>query len=73
MRVVVHTELCTGHLRCLAIAEDLFRADDRGIAFVVNDGIVPEGREAAARLAFRNCPEHAITIEDDPDADRTDR
>jgi ferredoxin len=31
---------------------------------VLNDGVVPDGLEAKARLAEKNCPEYAIVIED---------
>jgi ferredoxin len=30
----------------------------------MNDGEVPDGLEAKARLAVANCPEFAITIDD---------
>ena len=65
MRLRLDTEQCTGHLRCLQIADDMFAADDRGIAYLLNDGMVPAGREEAAALAVKNCPERAIYLDDD--------
>lgn len=62
MRVEVDQKKCQGHNRCVAVAPDLFTADDLGTASAVGDGAVPSGREAAARLASDNCPEWAITI-----------
>ena len=64
MRIVLDTERCVGHLRCQVTAEDLFDSDDLGNAvLLVPDGVVPAGREQAARLAAQNCPERAITLE----------
>ena len=65
MRVSVDSDKCQGHNRCYAIAPDLFDVDDLGYASVVVDGTVPAGQEDQARLAAANCPEYAITIEED--------
>jgi ferredoxin len=65
MRVKVDSDKCQGHNRCYALAPDLFEVDDYGYATESNDGVVPPGREEAARLAASNCPEYAITIEED--------
>ncbi|MET0144688.1 MAG: ferredoxin [Ilumatobacteraceae bacterium] len=69
MKVRVDAERCQGHNRCYAIAPELFDVDDFGQAFVrpeLDDGAVPDGLAAKARLAVANCPEYAISIEDDP-------
>jgi ferredoxin len=66
MRVVVDSEKCQGHNRCYALAPALFEFDDYGYASAVGDGSVPPAQEAAARLAVANCPEYAISIEEDP-------
>jgi ferredoxin len=63
--VKVDSEKCQGHNRCYSIAPDLFEVDDYGYASEVGDGTVPAGMEDKARLAAANCPEFAITIEDD--------
>ena len=61
MKVVIDTELCTGHGRCYALAPDVFDADDRGHGEVRIDEPPPE-LEKQARLAAANCPERAITV-----------
>lgn len=63
MRVKIDAETCEGHGRCYALAAELFEPDDLGQGVVVGDGVVPEGLEHKAELAMKNCPERAITIE----------
>jgi ferredoxin len=65
VRVRVDSEKCQGHNRCYALAPELFDVDDYGDAHERNDGVVPAGLEEKARLAVSNCPEYAISIEDD--------
>jgi ferredoxin len=65
MRVTVDSEKCQGHNRCGALAPALFEFDDYGFASAVGDGQVPHDQEAAARLAVANCPEYAISIDED--------
>jgi ferredoxin len=65
VRVKVDSEKCQGHNRCYAIAPELFEVDDYGYATEVGDGTVPAGMEDKARLAVANCPEFAISIEDE--------
>jgi ferredoxin len=65
LRVRVDAARCQGHNRCRAIAPALFEVDDYGQATVVGDGRVPEELKDRAGLAVANCPELAITIEND--------
>lgn len=65
MRVRVDQDKCQGHNRCYSLAPGLFEVDDYGTASEVGDGTVPPELEEKARLAAANCPEYAITIEDD--------
>ena len=65
MRVHVDAERCEGHGRCYALAAELFTPDDIGNAEIVGDGTVSAELERKARLAFENCPERAITLEDE--------
>ena len=65
MRVVLDSEKCQGHNRCYALAPDVFDVDDLGFATVIGDGVVPPALQAGARAAVANCPEYAITIEDE--------
>ena len=64
MRITIDAEKCEGHSRCYARAPDLGDVDDLGYAFVLGTGAVPDGLEDRARLIVDNCPEFAITIEE---------
>ena len=65
MRVHIEAERCQGHNRCCAVAPELFEADELGNGKVRGDGIVPASLEAKARLAMKNCPEHAVRLSDE--------
>jgi ferredoxin len=60
--VAVDAARCQGHNRCYAIAPELFEVDDYGNAGAIGDGAVPPGLEEKARLAVKNCPEHAVRM-----------
>ena len=62
MKVQISPELCQGHGRCYDLAPDLFGEDDEGYGTVRGHGVVPPGEERDARLAERNCPEHAVEV-----------
>ena len=62
LRVRIESDLCQGHNRCCAVAPELFEADDLGNAHVKGDGTVPPALADKARLAVKNCPEHAVRI-----------
>jgi ferredoxin len=64
VHVHVDDSKCQGHNRCYALAPELFDVDDFGQAHEIGDGAVPVGLEEKAQLAFANCPEFAITIEE---------
>jgi ferredoxin len=65
MKVHVDEERCEGHGRCYALAPAVFEPDDLGDGKAIGDGTVPPGEEDRARLAAANCPEQAITIDED--------
>ena len=65
MKVLVDEERCEGHGRCYALAPTVFEPDDIGNANAIGDGAVAAGDEDRARLAAANCPEQAITIDED--------
>jgi ferredoxin len=65
MRIKVDVPKCEGHNRCFVVAGELFELDDSGYAHEVNDGKVPPELEEKARLAVTNCPELAISIDED--------
>jgi ferredoxin len=63
-RFKVHVEAsrCQGHSRCHSIAPELFESDDYGNSRARGDGTVAPELEDKARLAVRNCPEHAVRM-----------
>ncbi len=65
MRIIVDSEKCEGHNRCYSLAPELVDVDDYGYATAIGDGTVSPDLEEKARLAADNCPEFAITIEED--------
>ena len=62
MKLVLDTDACQGHARCLALAPDLFDLDATGYAVLLVATVPPE-LEAAARKAAAACPERAIVVE----------
>ena len=63
MRVAVEHELCEGHGQCVAIAPQLFRLNERGLAEVL--AISPdETLWVQARAAAASCPAAAIMLEE---------
>ena len=64
MRIRVDAEKCQGHNQCAAVPPDLVDVDDLGYAHERGDGTVAPDREHAARLAVANCPEHAISLDE---------
>jgi ferredoxin len=62
VRIVLDSELCTGHGRCYTLAPELFDTDDEGHSVLLAPE-VPDGLESQARLAVQNCPERCITLE----------
>ncbi len=65
MKIRVDSEKCQGHNRCMTLASELFEVDDLGYAKELNEGVVPKELEEKARLAVENCPEIAISVEDE--------
>mgnify|MGYP001036742341 CR=1 FL=1 len=63
MKVRIDEELCTGCGICETICPDAFQVGEDGVAHLIDD----DACEAAACCveAADNCPEEAITIEED--------
>jgi ferredoxin len=61
----LQAERCQGHNRCHAIAPELFEVDDYGYSRAAGDGAVPAHLQDKARLAVKNCPEHAVQLTKD--------
>lgn len=64
-RLTIDAARCQGHNRCFAIAPELVEIDDYGTAKAKGDGAVPEALLDKARLAVKNCPEHAVRLTQD--------
>jgi ferredoxin len=64
MKVAIDRGRCSGHLRCMDAAPDVFDADDLGFGEVIGDGTVPPHSNEAVELAIDNCPERAIHVVD---------
>ena len=62
LKVRVEADRCQGHNRCYSIAPELFEIDDYGNSRAKGDGSVPPALEEKARLAVKNCPEHAVRM-----------
>lgn len=65
MRVRIDSERCQGHGRCFTIAPELFESDDLGSGVVLGDGSFGPDLEHKARLAVANCPESAVSLEEE--------
>jgi ferredoxin len=65
MRVRIDPERCQGHGRCFTIAPELVTSDELGNGVVIGDGVVADGLEHEATLIVANCPEGAISVEED--------
>jgi ferredoxin len=62
LKVHVEADRCQGHNRCYSIAPELFEIDDYGNSRARGDGTVAAALEEKARLAVKNCPEHAVRL-----------
>jgi ferredoxin len=66
MKVMIDSERCQGHLRCVSFAPGVFAADDQGCGYVAVD-VVPAALEADTHRAILSCPEEAIAVVDTDD------
>ena len=65
-KVKVDSEKCQGHNRCYAMAPGMFKVDDLGYATARGDGELKNEKDIElAERAVANCPERAISIEDE--------
>jgi ferredoxin len=65
-KVKVDSEKCQGHNRCYAMAPGMFKVDDLGYASPRGDGELKNAKDIElAERAVANCPERAISIEDE--------
>ena len=64
MRVTVDPTRCHGHQMCAIASPQVFGSDEYGNAVVLLDP-VPRDLELSARRAEANCPERAITVDEE--------
>jgi len=64
MRIEVDRDLCQGHAACEGEAPDVFSVSKKGELTILAPE-PPEDRRAAAELAVKYCPTHALSIEED--------
>lgn len=60
-RIVIDSDVCSGHGRCYSLHPELFDADDSGYPLVLEEAVAPD-QVSNARDAAGNCPEAAITV-----------
>ncbi len=63
MRVRLDAERCTGHGRCYDLAPDVFGEDVNGHCALLTPVVPPQHAEVA-RVAVRNCPEEALSLDE---------
>jgi len=63
MRVVVDYDKCKSNAVCMGIAPDIFEVRDDNFLYILQEE-PPEDRRPAVEDAVRQCPTHAISIED---------
>jgi len=64
VKIWIDRECCFGHGRCYETAPDLFEDDEDGRGVVKGDGSISPATIDMARLAVRQCPEHAVKLTD---------
>lgn len=62
MRIVIDTELCSGHGRCVDLLPAVFELDESGFGRVRDDAVTPTRADIDKVAAL--CPELAIAVED---------
>jgi ferredoxin len=62
MRVIIDADICQGHLRCAAVAPDLFQIDEYGHGLSPGRDLTSD-ESALAHNSVATCPESAIRIE----------
>ena len=66
MKISVEKSRCTGQGRCYSLAPNVFEPDDEGFNAAIGHTVeVLPGELDNAKKAVLNCPERALTIEDE--------
>jgi ferredoxin len=61
LKVVINKPACCGYGVCADICPEVYKLDENGIVYV-DDEIVPDGHESAAREGAEACPQSALAI-----------
>ena len=69
MKIIADVAKCCGHARCAAVSESLFALDDNGY-IAIREVLVPTDMEGLARRGVRACPERALMLLEDENADK---
>jgi ferredoxin len=67
MKVAIDPEKCRGHALCLSFAPEAFEFVDLEDRSIVRPGAERAAPRESLLAAARECPEQAITVEDDPE------
>jgi ferredoxin len=62
MKVVIDSELCEGHARCVNAAPMVFQVNEEDLAEVRDENVTAEN-ESRIELAVANCPRQALRLE----------
>jgi ferredoxin len=65
MKLRLDRSACQGHGRCYALAPELFGCDEEGYSVLIAPGELTVDQQDAARRAVNNCPEFAITLDEE--------
>ena len=63
LKVVINKPACCGYGVCSEICPEVYKLDENGIVYV-DDEMVPEGMEDAAREGAEACPQSALKVVD---------
>ena len=62
MKLTLDEDICDGFGACHQHLPEVFELDEWGYAVLLNDGIVPTGKENQAQRAIDDCPVLAIKV-----------
>lgn len=63
LKIVINKPACCGYGVCAEICPEVYKLDENGIVYV-DDEIVPEGFEEAAKEGAEACPQSALEVVD---------
>jgi ferredoxin len=61
-RLIIDSELCQGHGRCVAFLPHRIEFDELGCAVVTDPVVDDDGEVPRVRIAVDNCPERAVSL-----------